>query len=428
MRHRKNFWRYGILIINYTLINCKSARAALLVAALLVAGALATLAAAAGEATPRGLELQREIQALAQRIEASRGERDAASAALERTEREIVELSASRARLAREMAAIEARIEQLDAANARAAERLPTLTAQLDQALTLRYRLARTARGSILFDAADPARIQRELSYFNHLLDAQTRRIDELSAEIDAMQSARDELAAQRQALARTRAAHDEQAAALATRRAERAAQVEQLATRLARDNTLIAEKRSEAAELERLLDGLEQLRRDPPPPSPTVEAPAETAPPADERPASPAPLRLDGLTAHRGVLSLPAVGEVVTRFRQPDALSGIPSSGIVIAAQESADVRSIFDGQVVYSGWFRGYGLLLVMDHGDGFMSLYGNNSELLVPIGAQVAANTPVARAGATGGRARAGVYFEIRRRGDALDPLAWCRPRRS
>lgn len=374
-------------------------------------------------ADPRAAALREEIGRIADRIDAGRGARDAAAAALEQAERAIVELIAERDALVERMDAIGERVAVLDAATADASERLPALRRELDEALATRYRLDRTTRASILLDRDDPAEVQRMMTYFDYLLNAQTARIETLRDELDAIVSARDELLAQRAALAQARREHDDKVAALRARQAQRNAQLDDITDRLARDASLLAEKREEKARLDALLDDIEQLRRDSPPPPPP---PARTAPPSSPRPDEPAPpvIRLDGLAHLKGALPLPVGGRVSTRFREPDALSGVPSSGVVIESGDGADVRSVSDGQVVYSGWFRGYGLLLVIDHGDGYMSLYGYNSRLLYPIGASVKAGAAVAKAGSTGGRTRAGVYFEIRHGGDALDPLEWCR----
>lgn len=385
----------------------------------------------------RAAALREEIGRITRRIDAGRTARDEAAAALERVERSIVELVAERDALADRLEDIGARIAVLDEATADARERLPALRAELGDALATRYRLERTTRASILLEREDPARVQRMVTYFDYLLMAQTSRIESLRDEIDAIVSARDELVAQREALAQARQSHDDKVAALRDRQAERDRQLADITGRLAGDTSLLAAKREEKARLDTLLDDLKQLRRrsssprPQPPPTMDTDVPptADNDAPAAAAPADPpaaATIRLDGLAHLKGTLPLPVGGRVATRFREPDALSGVPSSGVVIESGDGADVRSVSDGQVVYSGWFRGYGLLLVIDHGDGYMSLYGYNSRLLYPIGATVAAGTPVARAGSTGGRTRAGVYFEIRHGGDALDPLEWCRDR--
>ena len=102
----------------------------------------------------------------------------------------------------------------------------------------------------------------------------------------------------------------------------------------------------------------------------------------------------------------------------------GLKWEGLMFEAAEGEEVVAIYPGQVVFSDWFRGYGQLLVLDHGDGYMSLYGHNRLLRADIGASVKAGEGIGEAGSTGGLSRPGLYFEIRHNGKPRDPLEWCR----
>ena len=97
---------------------------------------------------------------------------------------------------------------------------------------------------------------------------------------------------------------------------------------------------------------------------------------------------------------------------------------GLTIPAAEGATVRAIHHGRVVYADWLRGSGLLLIVDHGDGYMSLYAHNQSLLREVGEWVSAGTPVSTVGNSGGQERPALYFEIRHQGKPVDPATWCR----
>jgi septal ring factor EnvC (AmiA/AmiB activator) len=97
---------------------------------------------------------------------------------------------------------------------------------------------------------------------------------------------------------------------------------------------------------------------------------------------------------------------------------------GINITASEGSTVRAIHHGRVVYADWLRGSGLLLILDHGEGYMSLYAHNQSLLREVGEWVAPGTPLGTVGSSGGLAESALYFEIRKQGKPLDPAAWCR----
>ena len=123
-----------------------------------------------------------------------------------------------------------------------------------------------------------------------------------------------------------------------------------------------------------------------------------------------------------KGRLRLPVRGELANRFGSPRADGGVVWKGLFIAARAGEEVRAIADGRVVFADWLRGFGNLLIVDHGDAYMSLYGNNEALYKRVGDSIRAGDPVAAVGATGGNADSGLYFELRHQGRPLDPLEW------
>lgn len=123
-----------------------------------------------------------------------------------------------------------------------------------------------------------------------------------------------------------------------------------------------------------------------------------------------------------RGKLKLPVKGRITGRYGRPRAEGGTTWKGIFIRASEGIEVKTIAAGTVVFSDWMRGFGNLLVVDHGDDFLSIYGNNESLLVAVGALVSGNQSVATVGNSGGNPDSGLYFELRHQGQAFDPLKW------
>lgn len=123
-----------------------------------------------------------------------------------------------------------------------------------------------------------------------------------------------------------------------------------------------------------------------------------------------------------RGRLAQPVKGAITGRFgaRREDGQS--IWKGLFIRAADGTDVRAVADGVVVFADWLRGYGNLLIIDHDDDFLSVYGNNQTLLADVGQKVVAGKPVATVGASGGQAESGLYFELRHRGQAFDPGKW------
>ena len=145
-------------------------------------------------------------------------------------------------------------------------------------------------------------------------------------------------------------------------------------------------------------------------------------------RPGSPSELGVEtgrsegAFAALRGKLGLPVPGELSGRLRTPSRTGASGPKGVFIRARDGEPVRAVATGRVVYADWMRGFGNLLIVDHGDAFLSIYGNNEALLKQQGDAVAAGEAVATVGASGGNEESGLYFELRHLGKAFDPLRW------
>lgn len=125
---------------------------------------------------------------------------------------------------------------------------------------------------------------------------------------------------------------------------------------------------------------------------------------------------------ALKGKLRLPVRGDVTNRFGANREDSGISWKGLFIRASEGAEVKSVANGRVVFADWLRGFGNLIIVDHGDGYMSLYGNNQAVLKQVGDTVRAGDVIASVGNSGGNETNGLYYELRRQSRPFDPLSW------
>jgi septal ring factor EnvC (AmiA/AmiB activator) len=127
-----------------------------------------------------------------------------------------------------------------------------------------------------------------------------------------------------------------------------------------------------------------------------------------------------------RGRLPMPVTGEITGRFGAPRKVEGAGTAptwkGIFIKVAAGTGVRAVGTGRVVFADWLRGFGNLMVIDHGEGFLSVYGNNESLLRNVGDRVAVGDVVAAVGNTGGIEQTGLYFELRFQGRPFDPLSW------
>ena len=123
-----------------------------------------------------------------------------------------------------------------------------------------------------------------------------------------------------------------------------------------------------------------------------------------------------------KGKLRLPVRGELVNRFGSNRVDTGLSWKGLFIRAPEGSEVKSVASGLVVFADWMRGFGNLIIVDHGSGFMSLYGNNQTVLKQVGETVSSGEHIAAVGNTGGNESNGLYYELRRQSKPFDPLSW------
>ena len=128
------------------------------------------------------------------------------------------------------------------------------------------------------------------------------------------------------------------------------------------------------------------------------------------------------GLGKLKGRLKMPANGPIVASYGSTKQGSGVKWNGIMLGVNQGDPIRSIYDGQIVYADWFKGFGQLVIVDHGQGYMSLYSHNSQINRSLGEQIKANDIIAYAGSSGGLSQPGLYFEVRYNGEPRDPLLW------
>ena len=394
------------------------------------------------EAEKKLQRLRGELKGIAQerrKLEDARGEaarklRDAD----EQVGKSSRSLSDTEAALKREEAALAELQQQRDGMRQRLGKQREQLTALVRAS----YVLGGDAPLKVLLAQDRVAEANRALAYHRYLQRDRAQKISALTAELEALDEVERDLAARRAQLDATRAQQRAQVAKLEKDRKARAGLISDLDQRYqdrsAREKALGQDARS----LERLLANLraaaaraEAERRAAAKRAAAEEAAAKRAAanarspggkpvPAPTRPPSrPAVANAPALKV--GGLGWPISGNLLARFggRMPD---GRASAGVLIGAPAGSTVTAVADGSVVFSEWMTGYGLILIVDHGNGYMSLYAHNDSLLRDAGDTVKRGDPVARVGSSGGQGMPALYFELRRNGQPVDPASWLQRR--
>ncbi len=369
---------------------------ALLAAALLLPG----VGAAQRNDAKALAEVRGRIKDLEDRIEEQSLERDETSRALKKQE---LEIAAAERRLAELRGRSQDQQGRVAAANERAAAAEAQLEAErgaLARQVRLAYMNGREELFKLLLSQESPAAAGRMVVYYGYFNRARAQRIRSVGAEVDALKRLRAQRRQQEAELARLEQSQSAELEKLGRSRDERASLLAKLDSSLSSAGDEVAKLKDREAHLTRVLarlgDAMARFPRD-------SEAPFPSA---------------------KGHLAWPVQGKLTGDFGDEIAGGAVRRKGVLFSSPAGTTVRAIYHGRVAFADWLPGLGLLIVIDHGDGYMSLYGHNSALLKEAGDWVTPGEPIAEVGDTGGQTKPSLYFEIRHEGRAVDPHDWMR----
>lgn len=314
---------------------------------------------------------------------------------IETRDREVATASASVAAASAALGAAEAELDRLQRETGELRERQAQQARLIASHLSAAHRLAGEDFLKLILNQESPETFDRMIRYHRHFSAARAATLTEYQATLAELEANRARVSAQAEAAAALRTEQEARHQALVAERDAR--------------RTLIAELEAEAedkavererllADRKRLEDLLAELRR---------RAQAQ-----DGR----------SFAQRRGNLPWPVAGRVVHGFGQSRAEGRMTWNGILVAAEEGTPFRAVHRGEVVFADWLRGFGLMVIVDHGSGYMTLYGQADALSKRVGERVEAGEVLGQAGRSGGQQQAGLYFEVRHNGAARDPAAW------
>jgi septal ring factor EnvC (AmiA/AmiB activator) len=362
------------------------------------------LAADSGLDKERLQKLRAHIDTLQVRLNETRGRRDAVREEVSGLERRIGDMLNDLSKTDARLRNNENKLAALRARAVRERGNLGTQQQQLKRQIYLAYVLGRQEYPKMLLNQQNPAGVSRVLTYYRYFNQARTERIAALETTLSRLDTLGQQIRDQSRELELLRASQREQKTALETSRARRAELLASLNREVHGRTQEIERLRADEKRLEQLIEGLKTVL-----------------------PEAPLPR---GAGAHfaslRGRLPLPTRGRILARYGSQKNVGNLKWRGLFIAGQEGQNVIAVFPGRVVFADWLRGFGLLLILEHGDGYMTLYGHNQSLHKGVGDWVEAGEVIASLGSTGDVTQPGLYFEIRYNGEPRDPLIWCKAR--
>ena len=347
----------------------------------------------------RELEQVRErISELKGRMDERAAERDRITADLQAAEVRIGEKRLQLAELERQKSFSEERIVELERkVQAREAE-LGEETAQLAAQVRTAYTNGRQERIKLLLNQHDPETLGRLLAYYRFLSMHRARNIEAVTEHLAQLGALHQEAAREQERLGELASARYMELSNLNSAQEQRRTLLAALKIKMEEEGTEIERLAAEEKDLTRLIAELTSILSDYPI---TSDAP---------------------FTELKGGLTWPVAGKLLHDFGQPRAGGGLKWNGVVLAAPRGREVRAVYHGRVVFADWLAGLGLLVIVDHGEGFMTLYGYNESTLKSAGDWVAPGDVIATVGDSGGQSQSSLYFEIRQGAKPIDPRGW------
>ena len=364
-------------------------------------------------------QLRGRIEALQKELAGTEESKSEAADALRESEQAISAANHKLFALTRARDKANDRLSQLHTQSRQVASDIEAQQSQLSKLLYRQYIGGGGEKEylSLLFNQQDPNQIARNLHYYGYLSRARADGINVLRSNFQQLNALTRESREKSLEIATIQAKQAEYKKQLEQKKTEHKKLLSEISMQADQQRREIGKLRQDEARLSRLVEKIaKMLARKKRTESRTGSLNNNRLP--DES--------TDGnpFSALKGRLSLPVRGELANRFGSPRVDGGVTWKGLFIRSASGAEVKAIAGGRVVFADWLRGFGNLMIVDHGGSYMSLYGNNETIHKQVGDAVRGGDTIATVGNSGGNSDSGLYFELRHQGKPFDPLNWVR----
>ena len=367
----------------------------------LAAGLRPETASAAADPAAKEAELKQvrsKIDSIRKSIQAEAERRDSLAASVRKADMEVQSARQRLSTVREQRQAAQARLKDLEQERAATRAKIDAEREALSGQLRVAYMNGQQEQLKLMLNQQDPSRLGRLMVWYAYFGRARADQLTAINEHLAHLELLSEKIAAEAAQLEQLEKQQSQQVNALASARDQRKTTLAEVQSRIRSRNDELAKARREAQALEKLV---EQLRRA-----------IQEFPDLGDSP----------FAKVRGKLPWPVKGPLLAKFGQLRSGGPLKWHGIVIGTERGAQVRAPYPGRVVYADWLPGLGLLLVLDHGGGFMSLYGHNEQLYRRVGDRVSPGDLLSAVGDASGFGKPGLYLEIRKGRDPLDPLPW------
>ncbi len=344
--------------------------------------------------------LRRQIQTTQQSIKQAHGTKDDLQTALMGTEKEISRINRRLGIIHQDYDLQQARLGQLEEETGKRQAALAIERQALADLMRRAYRMERYGDIHMLLNQENPALFARMITYHGYFSRQRIRQIDRVNQRLDELAKAQHAASLQAATLARLRSQQEQQQLRLEHLKEQKREALRRILADIDSGTGALDRLKKDEKALRAVLESLTDLLSD-------IPSAAD---------------RGENFASMKGKLKWPSIGRLIRYYGAQRGNSGKRWSGVVIGARQGNDVRAVAHGRVAFSDWLRGYGLLIIIDHGDDYMSLYGHNESVFKDTGEWVEAGDVIASVGDSGGQDQVGLYFEIRKGGKPLNPILW------
>jgi murein hydrolase activator len=302
-------------------------------------------------------------------------------------------------------------------------ENLSEQQKRLSSLLRQQYMHGGQSYSQLILQNKNPSEIARDVKYFSYIAKEHAKVIDDMQSNLVKVKELNNQTAAALQEVAELKAKQEAEKQELEQQKKEKSKVVKSLSKQITAQRNEIDKLKRDEKNLSNLVERLAKIvpKKTKKPTKKKTGKPAEEEVVSNETTPSNA-YAGSNFASLKGKLRLPVRGDVTNRFGSAREDTGVSWKGLFIKAGEGNDVKSVAEGRVVFADWMRGFGNLIIVDHGDGYMSLYGNNQALLKAVGEEVNGGDSIASVGNSGGNESNGLYYELRRQSKPFDPMSW------
>ncbi len=353
-------------------------------------------------------KLQREIEALQKELKEVQGTRTDLQKDLEKSEKQINELQKKADDINKQLKQQNNELNQLKNERSQLEQARKNQQAHIAEQMRAAHRLGEQSEVKVLLNQESPDQVSRIMKYHSYFMEAHTAKMKTYLETISRIDALTPEIEKKTFELAAMQSELDAQRADLKAIHSQREKALAKVNSDLKNKNQALKQLGEDRRRLQALLDRVARQVAT----TNAINAPGYV----------PLPKGGEKFSQRRGRMPWPTQGSMIHRFGSARIAGQMNWNGAYISAAMGASVRAVHHGRVVFADYFGGHGLLVIVDHGEGYMSLYAHNQHLLKKAGEPVQAGENIATVGNSGGQANAGLYFEIRHQGKPVDPALW------